>query len=815
MQAYTSCNSVTTPDLDNVPSGLRRLAQWVAWREEYERSRYDERYDRWVGVGKPKKKPYRLTPPHEAASTSDAGTWGTFGDARALVAHAHPHATGGVGFVLTEDDALCCLDFDGCRNPETGVVNPEVERIVRELGCYAEVSPSGTGLHVWIRATKPRQGTKAAIGDGVTVEIYDANQYVTVTGNVFQDGPVRERQEALNALYGRLFPEGGSVADGAYTGRESGFAGTDEELLKRARSANKTGVEFAALYDEGNLSLTNGDRSRADFKLCRMQVWWCGPDAERIDRLFRGSALYRAEKWDEVHRGDGATYGEMTIEAAISCCGSVYRAGRGSGSKTRPGADVLTVCDAVEDEVWRRKAAGDEAFKGKAGNTNFVITLTLTYMARERGVMLPTGCVWVPVSYRELQGRAKRTRPTIVDYARRIKPTRLVRQDAPEKQGLAGAFVLVPPKETSAQTFTIVSTQGRDTHLVDSGKDSRAPVEEIVPLRYSVPGVKRPGTGAEIVVRLLERCGMPLTDKEMEDALGVRARDLRSRTLPDLVAWDVLTATPRADGPRDTYEYGLSPDHAERLQVVREYGGEILQDEAQSAADVWDRAAYELYEAELLHARKPHCAGALRRLTAAQEALQAASVALKDARKAWREFLDDARRSPAPEAADAGEDVDAGCAIVVLYPDSIPSGESFGEPAATRSAASVSHESPACVAADHEDHKESRMDGHEPHKIPPHLAAAVKRDDPTTRDHPDGCGCLGCETLLPDLPRYARVAECGPPGDVVPVDAHPGRITHHARRRATHRQRIEDAKSNTQRLDAARSSRDSRASSTS
>lgn len=57
--------------------------------------------------------------------------------------------------------------------------------------------------------------------------------------------------------------------------------------------------------------------------LCMLLAFWTGRDATQMDRLFRRSGLYR-EKWDELHYGDGRTYGEGTIERAIAQTDEVY-----------------------------------------------------------------------------------------------------------------------------------------------------------------------------------------------------------------------------------------------------------------------------------------------------------------------------------------------------------------------------------------------------------------------------------------------------------------------------------------------------------
>lgn len=90
-----------------------------------------------------------------------------------------------------------------------------------------------------------------------------------------------------------------------------GLQGSDEELLQAARRA-KNGPMFRALFDRGELQHHGNDASKADWHLVDKLSFWCGPDAERIDRLFRQSKLMRG-KWEEIHGTGGVTYGQMTI----------------------------------------------------------------------------------------------------------------------------------------------------------------------------------------------------------------------------------------------------------------------------------------------------------------------------------------------------------------------------------------------------------------------------------------------------------------------------------------------------------------------
>jgi hypothetical protein len=119
-------------------------------------------------------------------------------------------------------------------------------------------------------------------------------------------------------LFAACFPPEPSAAKSA----PSPQAVTDDDaaLLALARSA-KNGAKFAALYEYGDTSAYNGDRSSADMALCCELAFWTQRDAARMDRLFRGSALYRP-KWDE--RRGNTTYGAMTIQRAIDQTREVY-----------------------------------------------------------------------------------------------------------------------------------------------------------------------------------------------------------------------------------------------------------------------------------------------------------------------------------------------------------------------------------------------------------------------------------------------------------------------------------------------------------
>jgi len=83
----------------------------------------------------------------------------------------------GIGFVFSSGDPYCGIDLDGCSNPETGELAKWAKEIVDDLDGYAEVSPSGRGVHVIMRGKSPsrRRGQ---------IEIYSSERFFTMTGRV-------------------------------------------------------------------------------------------------------------------------------------------------------------------------------------------------------------------------------------------------------------------------------------------------------------------------------------------------------------------------------------------------------------------------------------------------------------------------------------------------------------------------------------------------------------------------------------------------------------------------------------------------------
>ena len=205
-------------------------------------------------------------------------------------------------------DGFAGIDLDKCRNRETEEVEKWAQEILEAIQSYAEVSPSGTGIHILLKGRLPLNGRRRTN----QIEMYDSGRYFTVTGQTLGKPIIEERHAELKRLYQRIFKINGK--DRPITGGPSSRNETDDEektedqeLVKRAMNASNRG-KFARQWHGDWTDYPS--QSEADLALCSMLTFWTPSDAKQIDRLFRQSGLMR-DKWE---RSD---YRDMTIRRAI------------------------------------------------------------------------------------------------------------------------------------------------------------------------------------------------------------------------------------------------------------------------------------------------------------------------------------------------------------------------------------------------------------------------------------------------------------------------------------------------------------------
>ena len=299
MQYTINTEAFQQVSFDNIPSDLKIFTQFVLWKSE-------------TRDGNPTKIPYRPDTFNRAA-TDDPSTWNTFVKTKGrYISHSQEYA--GIGFVFTATDSFTGIDIDDCLDDEgelAGWAQPILDLF---MPTYAEISPSGTGLKLWIEAAKDD-----SIWNGrcrkKQLEIYDRDRFFTLTGNTYHGSipSIANRQQELNQLYQLWFQ---SEPQQPTTTREdlqpeaklrtTLVEPQDEDILKKAV---ETDPKFHRLYIAGDISDYDSS-SEADAGLCCKLAFWFQLNPQKIDIYFRQSALMR-DKWNRT------TYRNKTIEFAI------------------------------------------------------------------------------------------------------------------------------------------------------------------------------------------------------------------------------------------------------------------------------------------------------------------------------------------------------------------------------------------------------------------------------------------------------------------------------------------------------------------
>jgi putative DNA primase/helicase len=242
----------------------------------------------------------------------------------------------GVGFVLTKDDDLWCLDIDNALQADNQW-SPLSHLLCSKLpGAAIEISVSQRGLHIWGSGKVPNHASKNTLHH---IELYTNKRFIALSGLSAKGNAASRLENELSALVTDYFPEKFDTDNTSALWTDTpcrGWSGPldDDELIRIALKRPKilspkeafTGVKYASFLDlwTGNkIALAQSwpgenrpfDSSSADFALARELAYWTGKNCQRIERLMRQSALIR-DKWNE--RRNATTYLRETILSACT-----------------------------------------------------------------------------------------------------------------------------------------------------------------------------------------------------------------------------------------------------------------------------------------------------------------------------------------------------------------------------------------------------------------------------------------------------------------------------------------------------------------
>ena len=217
-------------------------------------------------------------PSGSPAETDNPATWTTF----ERVLKSNDNLAGNVAFVFSKENGYVAIDFDECRDKDTGVTEQWALDEIAKLDSYTEVSPSLTGWHVIVKGEKPGAACKPQSSHA---EMYEMKRMLCMTGTI-QNG------------LGRLTIEQRDVSD-LY------------ERIKRK--------EF--VFSKQQKKKMRVDESAADWRLIgELQKQLGASDADTLEKAFRENYAARYAARNEEKRSEDAepNYIRCSIERFLT-----------------------------------------------------------------------------------------------------------------------------------------------------------------------------------------------------------------------------------------------------------------------------------------------------------------------------------------------------------------------------------------------------------------------------------------------------------------------------------------------------------------
>lgn len=258
---YRAAPILQPSSFQNIPNEMRAYSNFVVWK-----------FGHCVG-GKITKIPYQVRS-GQKASVVDPSHWSSFDDALAVA-----HNYDGIGFVFSENDPFAGIDLDDTKGDAIALEYQKT--IFSQFGSYSEISPSGNGLHIIIKGSVTTGRRKGH------VELYSSGRYFTMTGNVYNDMPIADRQYELDTLWAQI-GEGKQSNPNAISSHGQSNE-PDLAIIDRATNA-ENGKKFLALWNGNGSVLQGPDRSGSVIDQALVNIiQFYTQDAVQIERIWLSS----------------------------------------------------------------------------------------------------------------------------------------------------------------------------------------------------------------------------------------------------------------------------------------------------------------------------------------------------------------------------------------------------------------------------------------------------------------------------------------------------------------------------------------------
>ena len=285
-------NSHPLPSPEAIPEPMRESARWCNYKRV-------EKADGKVG-----KEPH-----------------GRNGDMRVLnrpnlwmpLIEALENPMDGIGFIA--GGGFVCLDMDACIS-EFGGLDGIAQKMVARFRTYAEKSPSGRGIHIWMRGTLPgpEDGKVQFCVGTQKFEFLAERHYATFTGIRVSGSPaeLRDCTDTLAEVIAEYRPPAEPLPVQPTDTGSTYRWGTNAQLFERIRKSligpsfdlfwagrwDDILVESGSPDADGNqpMSQRYASQSEADMAFLQILRMWCGENLGWVIEVFKESGMFRPDK---------------------------------------------------------------------------------------------------------------------------------------------------------------------------------------------------------------------------------------------------------------------------------------------------------------------------------------------------------------------------------------------------------------------------------------------------------------------------------------------------------------------------------------
>ncbi|MBN9642926.1 MAG: PriCT-2 domain-containing protein [Achromobacter sp.] len=274
--------SILSPAIADIPAALRAYpARWCVWEAVWSEERTKHT--------KVPKNPLNVS--RNVSSNRGTG-WSDFDTAVAGYDVLSLVGEGGLGFRMSEQSSLVGIDLDDCMGPD-GELQQWAAEIVARAGSYAELSPSGRGVRIFLKGSIARDWAKP-------IEVYGGNggRYLTVTGHRLPDMPA-DVMQAPEGFFDWL-----SVTHGPDTIErpERGTAASMQSDLDRTvtlhRVSDETIADVLSAMSAFSVEDADGYAFWAEMGLALKSLAQAGRETQALDMWHAFSGL--SPKYDPV-----------------------------------------------------------------------------------------------------------------------------------------------------------------------------------------------------------------------------------------------------------------------------------------------------------------------------------------------------------------------------------------------------------------------------------------------------------------------------------------------------------------------------------